>query len=384
MEAFNGALITDAFGDAPYLEAASAVLVGGKPEFMTLQPTKQEEIYKSLHKTLDVAIVNLDKGDNSKPGAQDFLYCGHVAKWKKFAYALKARLTMQTLLRASDKTDELNKVLQFIAQFFTSVSDAAIVNIYDTTNLNPFFSIQKSRQSLAASQSFTNKLRERNGPRLARLFVAPRLSANKGKQVVGADDAFFKPSPNGAPESASSAGVYMEPLGSYAQTGNSYHFSFHHLLYLKAEAHARLGQCTEAEAALAASFAALESDVLAAPLATQESFTTTTTALTASDATSYFDTQLSTRFATNPLAEVMVQKYLSTLNAGGESIVAYNDIRRMRALGENFVGLAHTGRFPLRASYSVGDTNANVHVRTTYGDGTYVYCEPVWWTGGSR
>lgn len=388
MEALNGALLTDAFGDTPYFEAAPAVLVGGKPEFMTPQLTKQADIYADLHKTLDAAILNLDKGDKSKPGAQDFLYAGDAAKWKKFAYALKARLTMQTLFRASDKTAELNKVLSYVAQSFTSPAEAAIVNIYSTTNLNPFFSIQKSRESLAASQSFATKLTERNDPRLSRFFVAPRQSDNEGKQVVGAADPFFKPSPNGAPESASSQGVYMEPVASYAQTGNSYLFSYHELLFLKAEAHARLGQRAEAEAslkqALAAAFAALESDVSAALRASQVSFTTTTTALTANDATNYFDTQLATRFATNPLAEVMVQKYLATLNAGGESVIAYNDIRRMRALGENFVTLAHTGRFPLRATYGSGDTSTNVNVRTAYGDGTYVYSENVWWAGGSR
>ena len=80
----------------------------------------------------------------------------------------------------------------------------------------------------------------------------------------------------------------------------------------------------------------------------------------------------------------MNQKYIALWGASGEATESYNDIRRMKALGENYVTLANTGKFPLRCPYGSDDTLANPNVKKAYGDGQYVYTEPVWWAGGTR
>ena len=87
------------------------------------------------------------------------------------------------------------------------------------------------------------------------------------------------------------------------------------------------------------------------------------------------------------LAEIMVQKYLAMYGANGESLETYNDIRRMMALGENFVELENpknASKFPLRYSYGADDTTTNPNVQAAFGNGQYVFSEPVWWAGGSR
>jgi len=83
----------------------------------------------------------------------------------------------------------------------------------------------------------------------------------------------------------------------------------------------------------------------------------------------------------------MIQKYIAFWGASGESTETYNDIRRMKALGENFVTLANplnTTKFPLRLPYGTSDVTTNPAVEAAYGDGTYVYTIPVWWAGGAR
>lgn len=386
LEALNGSILTDTFGDVPFSTAVQGTLQNGRP--VTMQPTmdKQADIYKALEKTLDEAIANLAKGNQSAVGGQDLLYAGDATKWTKFAYALKARFAMQTLFRASDKTAALNAVLANIDKSFSSIDEQAAFNPYDATNLNPFFSVQNSRNMLAVSKSFVDKLVERNDPRLTRLFVSPRTHDKANTQVSSATDPLLLPAPNAEPEQVQ--GKYSEPIASYAQTGNSFLFSFHELLFLKAEALARLNRAAEAETALqealVVAFANAESDVVAASKSVLDAVTLTTPALTATDVASYFAASVKPLFLANPVKEVMLQKYIATLNAGGESILAYSDIRRTRALGENFITLANKGKFPLRAGYGADDVSANPGVAKAFGDGSYIYTENVWWAGGSR
>ena len=81
----------------------------------------------------------------------------------------------------------------------------------------------------------------------------------------------------------------------------------------------------------------------------------------------------------------MIQKYLSLWGANGESLETYNDVRRLIALGEvDMLELKNPKKFPLRYTYGSGDTTTNPNVNAAYGDGQYVYSEPVWWAGGNR
>lgn len=59
----------------------------------------------------------------------------------------------------------------------------------------------------------------------------------------------------------------------------------------------------------------------------------------------------------------------------------------MKGMNENFITLSNplnATKFPLRYSYGNSDTTANPEVKAAYGNGDYVYSEPVWWAGGSR
>ena len=111
---------------------------------------------------------------------------------------------------------------------------------------------------------------------------------------------------------------------------------------------------------------------------------TSSEAITEKEAGEYFDANVKPLFTANPLREVMIQKYLAMLGAFGESTECYNDIRRMKALNEDFIKLDNPKAFPLRAPYGSSDVLANPKVQEAYGDGQYVYNTPVWWAGGNR
>ena len=98
----------------------------------------------------------------------------------------------------------------------------------------------------------------------------------------------------------------------------------------------------------------------------------------------YFDASVKPLFAANAVKEVMVQKYLAFLGALGESTECYNDVRRLKALNEEYIKLDNPFPFPLRAPYGADDVSANPKVEAAYGNGQYVYSDPVWWAGGSR
>ena len=110
----------------------------------------------------------------------------------------------------------------------------------------------------------------------------------------------------------------------------------------------------------------------------------TSDAITTEEAEDYFDNEVKTLFDANPLKETMIQKYIAFWGASGESTECYNDIRRMKAMGEDFVTLENPNPFPLRCPYGDGDVNANPNVEAAFGNGQYVYTDPVWWAGGSR
>ncbi|NDV45913.1 SusD/RagB family nutrient-binding outer membrane lipoprotein [Paludibacter sp. 221] len=391
LAAYNSALIADMFGDAPWSEAGVRD-EHGRPLYMTPKIDKQEDIYKGVINYLDAAIADLQGSDEhltGSVGSYDLLYNGDANKWLKLAYGLKARYTMRLLAKTSDMNTELDNVLSYLNNSFTSVSDQAAFNVYDATNLNPLFDFQWSRDGLAASESMSDKLIERNDPRLRRVFVDAGWS-----QVEGADAENFGMASNGAVQEIQY--YYNTSTFVYSQIASTLFLSYHEVLFLKAEAHARKGELTDAENALekaiAAAIANTEESVKAAmnapAILTYGGLEETTTAITPAEAATYFTTSVKPLFDANPLKEVMIQKYIAFFGASGEATECYNDVRRLQAMGDDFITLANPknaeGKFPLRCPYGNSDTTANPNVQEAYGNGQYIYTEPVWWAGGTR
>jgi len=393
LAALNSGLLADLFGDTPWSQAA-LVDASGSPLYLTPKIDTQSDIYKGINQYLDDAIVDLQKSDLTPVGGYDLLYGGGAAgaaKWLKLAYGLKARYLMHTLNKSANKATDLNTIISYLDKSFTSVNDQAAFNIYDANNINPTFDFQWSRDGLGVSQSMSDKLAARNDPRSRRVYIDP----NSGKQLTGVSDAAFNPAPNGTNDQVKF--TYSYTVYFYAQTAPTMLMSYHEALFLRAEALCRLNRATDAlpilKSAVAAAIANTEVSVSAAMnaptvISAGAGLISKTAAITPAEAGTFFDTQIAPLFTLNPLQETMIQKYIAFWGASGESTESYTDIRRMKALGENFITLANPlnaqGKYPLRLAYGTSDTTTNPAVEAAYGDGTYVYTIPVWWAGGVR
>ncbi len=384
--AYNLGVLTDFFGDAPFSETG-VLTEDGSPAYLQPKIEKQADLYPQIQQLLDEAIAGFAGNDAAGSGAvggQDLIYGGAKAKWLQAAYGLKARYLMHAIKRSSNVNADMTQILSFIDQSFKRVVDEMKFDQYDGVKyINPLFGYTNSRDGLGVSKSLAAKFAEYEDPR--------------GEQAFGVwvdwiehiplEEVLEQAVPNGTPIQQQ----YEYPLSfaNYADKAPTMLLSYHELLFLKAEALARLGRTEEAEEvlqdAVIAAFANLEKSLqygieYAADLAPDLD-------LSEEVALGYFENSVKARFEANPLKEIMLQKYLAFFGASGESTETFNDIRRLKALGEDFVILENpknTSQFPLRLPYGNSDVTANQHIKDAYGNGSYVYTENVWWAGGTR
>lgn len=381
MLAYNLALATDLYGDMPWTEACNYI------EYMQPKLDKQEDIYKDVFKYLDLALEDLQLTDIDPIGSSDLIYNGDKKLWTKAAYALKARYTMRLLNRSTDKTGDLNKILDYISKSFTSADEEMKFAKYDLNSYNPLYAFCRSRNYLALSESLTKKMITRNDPRTREAFV------DKDLDQITPEAATFFPAPNGTADNVQL--TYNQSACNWAELAPTQFISYHELLFLKAEAQARLGQDSRStlQEAIAAAFDNLAVSIEASINSNYSRKVKGVSTLSGDDAIQYME-NIKSFYDADPLKEIMVQKYLAFFGASGESVEAYNDIRRALGAGESFIELQNpqnkptsthpNGMFPLRNVYGSGDTTTNKHVEEAYGDGSYVYTDPVWWAGGTR
>ncbi len=384
LAAYNSALLTDMFGNTPYSEAA-LVDESGAPVYMLPKIDAQEEIYRETMQLLDAALADLQLSDKTPIGGNDLMYQGDAEKWMKLAYGLKARYTMRLLGRSANSEQDLKNILDYVSKSFASADEQAEFALYDANNINPLYGFFEARAALASSESLGEKLAERNDPRMHRAILSP--AGKDGRvQVTGADDPNYVPAPNGTPEQ--SMQKYSVSIFMFAQTAPTIVLSYHELKFLEAEALCRLGRKAEAEPvlkeAVIAGLANAERSIAASVANLGKDVVLTSTPVTAEEAAAYFDTKVKPLFDANPLKETMIQKYLAFWGASGETTESYNDVRRLKGMGEDFITLKNKNKFPLRTPYGNSDTSANPVVKEAYGNGQYVYSEPVWWAGGTR
>lgn len=368
LKAYNLAILTDLFGDVPYFEALEPLK---NPQ---AKIDKQEDIYKEVFRLLDEAIVNLAKESKyASIGKQDLIYTsGDPESWTKAAYGLKARY----LMRLSAKNPDYQGVIDNVNKSFaTSLEDFN----YKVLGVDyPFFTVYKDRLSLFSSKTYYDLMQslDPDDPRLTDYFIKV---GKENPQVVLVDHSARVTQSQSA---YSPSGLSWGNNSDLRNASNAvYLMSYHELLFLKAEAQARLGD-PQANATLQAA-------VDAGYINKKQKFTyvryTPSTDPNIPDPVNGYNRNLPGNLTGEALLKRIAQeKYLSAFEV--ESIEMYNDIRRWKAMGEELIELKHKdpAKFPKRFSYGNSDVSNNPHVRAAYGDGSYVYTENVWWAGGTR
>lgn len=184
--AYHLGVTTDLWGDIPYSDA----LKGDKNEFKPKYDT-QEKIYTTIFTLLNEAITDLGSTSSVySPDAEDLIYAGDLAKWKKTAYALKARYSMH-LSKKKGATAYTDALAALPNAYKSNDDDFKFVFGSAYNNANPIYKSEQERSGyLAANSTYMNMLKATNDPRKAVYFDGNTGSAagenNTSAATIGA------------------------------------------------------------------------------------------------------------------------------------------------------------------------------------------------------
>jgi hypothetical protein len=192
MRAWTYYFMTGMWGDIPFTEA-------GKAEEGNITPAydAQSVIYDSLLTSLAAANAGMSATAGLGLGAQDPIYGGDVAHWKKFANSLRARLGLD-LTKANPTKARAEVVAAINAGGFTSNDDnAQLAWPGDGINDNPWHANQLegsgTRDDVRMAATLIDTLNRLNDPRVA-VYARPRPASAGGGYAgmphgIEADDA---------------------------------------------------------------------------------------------------------------------------------------------------------------------------------------------------
>ena len=167
MQAYMFGIQVDCWGKIPYSEA---LLGTANP-----QPKYDDDktIYESLFTLIDRGVTDLDKTTKLKPGSDDLIYGGDLAKWKRFGNTLKLRLALHYA-----KVDNGQKLKDIIAAssattFMNSNGDNFQMAFENVTNRqNPINQFEVSRaDQYFPGAFFVNLMNTKIDPRRIAYFT---------------------------------------------------------------------------------------------------------------------------------------------------------------------------------------------------------------------
>ncbi|WP_166435209.1 SusD/RagB family nutrient-binding outer membrane lipoprotein [Christiangramia sabulilitoris] len=231
MQATTLGITTDLFGDVPFSDAFE-----GSRGNLTPVYDEQQKVYDTIFTLLDNAVPNLNSSENTFAVSGDVIYGGNLAKWEKAANSIKARHYLQ--LSNVLGNEAYTKALAAAQDGFESNADDYLVPFEDS-NRNPIFQFMEQRGDIRMGATLVDLLVSNDDPRLE-FYV----EANGDGEFVGSEIG----SQN---ESASAPGPAIAGTDQAVKL-----MTYSELKFIEAEAHFRLGQTTEAQAAYEAAVAA--------------------------------------------------------------------------------------------------------------------------------
>lgn len=182
MMAYLLGVTTDHWGDIPYSDAFR-----GAEGDCTAEYDTQEEIYNTIFTLLSEAVTDLNASESLfSPGAEDLIYGGDLDKWKKTAYALKARYSLHLEKRKGNTA--LTDALAAIANAYTSNADNMRVPFGTAyNNSNPNYQYESERTGYySANTTYIDLLDATSDPRKAVYFYGDEGSPSGEPNVNAA------------------------------------------------------------------------------------------------------------------------------------------------------------------------------------------------------
>lgn len=342
MKAYYFSIVTDMWGEVPYTEALNPSLT------TTPRYDGQSTIYDGLIRDLRTAADMFNPaGDNLGPG--DIIYQGDVAKWKKFANSLRARLLNRAKHKNAAYASELQTLLANPNNLIASNAENAYITYPDNTvNSNPIYSnkYNDGRNDHAVSKTLVDLMLATNDPRLP-------VYAEKNDQGV------YKGQPNGT--------VEPNPFTSVSQIGRAFRdnpaapsvlMSYAEVKFIMAEA------LNSKQHYLDGVMASCEQHGVTADAA--------------------FMAAIGDAYDQAPLRAIITQKWLALFGDGCE---AYTEYRRTGFPSEvkevplsSFPGKGVPTRFAYPTS-ETGNNKANLEaaIQRQGIDNTGIFSNPMWW-----
>lgn len=164
-ESYVFMILTDEYGDIPYLEGGAGLVKGALfPKY-----DRQQDIYPLLIQELTEAAAALNTTAVIETG--DVLYAGNVAKWKKFAYSLLLRAGMR--LSKIDPSKAQSTVQAAVAGgVITTNADNAYIR-HDANYTQPIGNTLNGGEgaNFYLAKPFVDQLKNTDDPRLSAIAI---------------------------------------------------------------------------------------------------------------------------------------------------------------------------------------------------------------------
>jgi hypothetical protein len=159
LRSWTFSLLTDAYGDIPYKQAANI------KEYLTPAYDKQKDVYFAILDDLEAAQASLNTSGPAIAG--DIIYNGKILQWKKFTNSLRLRIALRIADREPEKAKQVLADIQAEGSGYISDNSEIAQLIYSTSpNQNPVSNLFDNRNDYRISKTIVDKLFELNDPRL--------------------------------------------------------------------------------------------------------------------------------------------------------------------------------------------------------------------------
>ncbi|GAB3912662.1 SusD/RagB family nutrient-binding outer membrane lipoprotein [Mucilaginibacter boryungensis] len=345
---------TDVWGDVPYKEAFQGT-ANITPHYDTMQDIYNTSLLDLLNKAIDNLNQPIPALASLKVGTTDLIYAGDITKWKKAAYAARARYYLHL---AKKTAADYQLAINDVNNSFTDAADLNGANDlqlkYNTTQQNPWFTnvsnVAATSRYVRPSNYLVNLM---NGDATAGLYPGlldprlPKLVDNGGKPT-------YIGRPVGTQDNEQGANLANVDITSNTYYGQNISplpiITYAEIQFIKAEAYFNLNDKPNAYTAY---LNGIKGNM-------------TKLGVTTTDMNTYVNNPLISKGAANlTLSDIMLQKYIALFL----QMETWTDMRRYqydtsiyKNLTKPFRNLLPGGPWVQRGNYSNSEFGVNPNV----------------------